>query len=211
MKHIMLAAALLAFTGAAHAQTAQKSAAECGADPPNPYLRLSPAEFDQRIGKGWRLVGNEEGCELAGADLIATYRDEVMAKHIAGLNGHEAQLRASAGDFPKAAELYRRNLAFSVAQAAEMQDYSDVLYIEATIAYLERDRATLEAKRAQLAALPKPDWHDEVAARYLKENPKAAASLTWPRNLNVVDGLIACFDKPYREAYSAACQPKPQQ
>ena len=204
-----LVLALFASVGAAHAQPPQKSAAECGADPPNPYLKLSPAEFDQTIGKGWRVVGDKEGCEQAGADLIATYRDEVMAQHIAGLNGHEAQLRASAGDFPKAAELYRRKLTFSKAQAAETQDNSDVVYIEATIAYLERDRAALETKRAELAALPKPDWYDATATNYLKTNPKVAASLAWPRNLNIVDGLIACFDKPYREAYSTACQPKP--
>ncbi len=211
MKHIALALVLLVSAGAANAQAPQKSAAECGADPANPYLRLSPKEFDQTIGMGWRVIGDKEGCEQAGADIIAIYRDEVLAQYIAGLNGHEAQLRASAGDFPKAAELYRRKLIFLKALAEESQDLSDVVYVEATIAYLERDRAALEARRAQLAALPKPDGYDGLAARYVKDNPKAAASLVWPRNLNVVDGLIACFDKPYHEAYSAACQPKPPQ
>lgn len=210
MKHITLALTLLACAGTAHAQTPQKTAAECGADPPGEYMKLSPAEFDGTLGMGWRIVGNREGCEQAGADLIALYREQMEAQ-MARLDGHEGQLRAAAGDTARPAELFRRKLVFLRKFALETGDRSDVIYAEATLAYLERDRATLEARRAELAALPKPDWYEAAAANHVKTNPKAAASLVWPRNLNVVDGLLACFEKPYREAYSTACQPTPQQ
>jgi hypothetical protein len=30
--------------------------------------------------------------------------------------------------------------------------------------------------------------------------------LKWPMNLDVLDGLIACFDRPYSEAYDAKCR-----
>lgn len=209
MKRIAVAVLAALVIGAAHAQPVQKTDAECGADNPGKYMNMEPKEFDQTLDQGWRVIGDQEGCERAAADLIALYRDEVMAQHMAGLDGHEAQLRAAAGDTEKAIELFRRRLVFQKKLAVEIEDVTDVLYAEATIAYLERDRAALEAKRAELAAVPKPDWYDVLAADVVKRNPQAAASMIWPRNLNVVDGLIACFDKPYREAYSFDCQPKP--
>jgi hypothetical protein len=32
--------------------------------------------------------------------------------------------------------------------------------------------------------------------------------VSWPPNLDVVDGLSACFNLPYAEAYGAACRTK---
>ncbi|OYX49841.1 MAG: hypothetical protein B7Y90_06170 [Alphaproteobacteria bacterium 32-64-14] len=212
MKAIVAIASLVLVTnGAAHAQPVQKSAADCGADQHGKFMNMSPKEFDQTLDEGWRVVGDAEGCERAAADLIAMYRDEVLAQDMAGLDWHEAQLRAATGDTEAALTLFRRNLVFRRKLANEIGDTADVLDAEATIAYLERDLPRLQAKRAELAALPKPDWFDALAADYAKHNPDAAASMAWPRNLNVVDGFIACFDKPYREAYSFACQPKPVQ
>ncbi len=205
---LFLAAVSLIFSGAAYSQPAQKAAAECGTDQPGKYMNQSPKEFDQTLDKGWREIGDKEGCERAAADLIAMYRDEVLAQDVAGLDWHEAQLRAASGDTDRAIELFRRNLAFKRKLAEQIGDQADVLYAEATIAYLERNRPLLVAKRAELAALPKPDWFDALAAEHVRQDPDAAAAMAWPRNLNVVDGFVACFEKPYREAYSFACQPK---
>lgn len=211
MKSIYLIAALSIAVPAAHGQPPQKSAAECDADNLGAYMNLSPKEFDQTVGEGWRVVGDKEGCERAGADLIAMYRDEKLAQDIAQLDWHEAQLRAASGDTEKAINLFRRNLSFKRKLAVEIGHQADVLYAEATIAYLERDRALLQAKRDELAATPKPEWYDALAAEHSKRNAQAVAAMTWPSNLNVVDGFIACFDRPYREAYSFACQPQTPQ
>ena len=207
MKFSVIAAIAILSAGAAEAQPPQKSAAECGADNLGKYMNMSHKEFDQTLDQGWREIGDKEGCERAAADLIAKYRDEKLAQEIAGLDWHEAQLRASAGDIPAALLLFRRNLEFRKKVAPQLGDYADVIYAEATIAFLERDRPKLETKRAELAALPKPDWFDAVAADFAKRFPDSRASMTWPSNLNVVDGFIACFDKPYHEAYAFACQP----
>lgn len=209
MKAVTIIATLAAvFCGEAYAQPVQRSDADCGTDQLGKYMNQSPKEFDQTPDKGWREIGDKEGCERAAADLIAMYRDEVLAQDFAGLDWHEAQLRAASGDTERAIALFRRNLAFKMKLAEQIGDQADILYTEATIAYLERNRPLLEAKRAELAALPKPEWFDALAAQHVKNNPGAAAAMAWPRNLNVVDGLIACFDKPYREAYSFSCQPK---
>lgn len=206
MKTTVIIAALLASAGAANAQHAQKSAVECGSDMPGKYMNLTPREFDQTLNEGWREIGDKYGCESAAADLIAMYRDEKLAQDIAGLDWHEAQLRAASGQTEAALVLFRRNLAFKETQVADIGDSSGVLYAKATIAFLERDLAALQATRDELAAIPKPDWFDKVTADYARRFPQAPPP-TWPSNLNVVDGFIACFDKPYGVAYSFDCQP----
>lgn len=208
MKLAVIIAAIMAATAAAHAQPAQKSAAECGSDMPGKYMNLTPKEFDQTLDEGWREIGDKEGCESAAADLIAMYSDDKLAQDIAGLDWHEAQLRAASGDTEAALTLFRRNLAFKKTQVEDIGDNSGVLYAQATIAFLERDLAALTAARAELAAIPKPDWFDKVTADFVRRHPQAPAP-TWPSNLNVVDGFIACFDKPYGVAYSFDCQPNP--
>src|SRR5262249_45372559 len=154
------------------------------------------------LGKGWREIGDQKGCERVAADIIAQYRDEKLAQSIMILNWHEAQLRASAGDTERAIVLFQQTVLAREKIAAQSGDRSDALYALATIAFLQRDRVALEARRAELAALQKPDWYDAMAEKYVRENPQAAANMVWPPNLDVVDGLIACFDKPYGEAYT---------
>ncbi|MFT3726767.1 MAG: hypothetical protein QM759_02955 [Terricaulis sp.] len=85
-------------------------------------------------------------------------------------------------------------------------DESDALYGQATIAFLEHNREDLVAARAKLAALPMPSWFAEAAAHY---HARTGHTATWPSNLDIVDGLIACFDRPYSEAYRVARRPAP--
>ena len=64
--------------------------------------------------------------------------------------------------------------------------------------------AALQAARDRLAAVPPPPGFEEDAARFKTQYGR---ELSWPLNLDVLDGFLACFDKPYDEAYSRDCRP----
>jgi hypothetical protein len=202
---ILAILAALAASGAlpATAQTPvtpQKPSADC-LPGPGKYMNLTPEQFDQTLGKGWREIGDRPGCELAAADLIAFYRKNRVEAWEASLNWHEAQLRAASGQTAQALELFRKEVAYE----ASVHDDADRLYGEATIAFLEHDREALMAKRAELAALPKPDGFEIGIAKFKEKYPERPPPV-WPTNLDTVDGLIHCFDKPYAEAYELACR-----
>jgi len=46
------------------------------------------------------------------------------------------------------------------------------------------------------------DWDERV--REMKE--QHGYDMTWPPNLDVVGGLLRCFDEPYRKAYGEECR-----
>lgn len=84
---------------------------------------------------------------------------------------------------------------------------ADIVYSLATIAFLKGDRAGLEKQRSDLAGIPAPaDWA-EAQAVYTEKFPNITPP-KWPLNLDVVDGLVACLGKPYKEAYGGECRPK---
>jgi hypothetical protein len=196
--HIVIATLVLATAGA-HAQAPQKSAADCGVEPLGKYVDLSFRQFDQTMDGGWRVFGNKKGCEAAAADLIAQYHEK-LRRDVDGLDWHEGQLRAAAGQTARAIELFKNILAADKAEPPEHRSDANILYHEATIAFLEGDRKTLEAKRAELAILPMPDGMAEGLAKFKERYPGQPAP-EWPLNLGVVDRLIKCFGKPYAEAY----------
>jgi hypothetical protein len=67
-------------------------------------------------------------------------------------------------------------------------------YVDASIAFLKKDKSSLLSARRKLQNWPKPkDWP--------LERP-------WPQNLVIVDGFINCFDLSYAEALNVECQPK---
>jgi hypothetical protein len=156
-------------------------------------LALSFQDFDQGD-EGWRSL-ETAGCEIAAADGIKKYRErnaDMVVNADNTLAWHEAQLRASAGQTDAALELMvsRRDTA-----SPSIRPYTD-----ATIAFLRRDWAGLLAARDALVALPEPQAFRDAANRYAASYPDLPP-LKWPLNLDVVDGLIACFDRPYSEAY----------
>lgn len=196
----------LAIAAGGAAAGEQKSPQACGVDE-GKYLNLAFNAFDQTMGGGWREIADKPGCQKAAADLVAKYRDQVMSQQAAGLDFHEAQLRAAAGETATAISLFKRDIAFKKGLSAHVPPgdalfTSGILFTEATVAFLERDRPTLQAKRDQLAALPKPEGFDALAADFQRRFPEA--SMTWPPNLWNVDAYLACFDKPYSEV-DAAC------
>jgi len=171
----------------------QAAPTECR-QPDAAMLALPLHEFDQTPA-GWRSL-DAEGCEAVGADAIARYRDinrEALAGEETGtLVWHEGQLRAAAGQTDAAIVLMLEG----------RDEESDAIqpYVDASVAFLRQDREALLAARARLLALPVPDYFAAAAERYRVNYPDHPP-LAWPLNLDKVNGFIACFDRPYREAY----------
>ncbi|MBV9883888.1 MAG: hypothetical protein JO276_12845 [Sphingomonadaceae bacterium] len=136
---------------------------------------------------GWRALAGRPGCEGVAADLIHAYRANLEA-HLSILYWHEGQLRANIGQYPEAIRL------MELSRKPEDR-FGWNPYVDATIAFLRGDRTALVAARTQLAGLPRPaGFEDRTLPNGLH--------VTWPMNLEVVDGLVRCFGRPYREAYS---------
>jgi hypothetical protein len=199
----LMALALAAFTATA------ARAREPTPDAPLPWacgydraamLALDYDHFDQDSAEGWRPLADRPGCELAAAEVLAAYRNDNAAHIDDGqrrlLLWHEGQLRAFDGQTAFAIDL------IDLSRAGE-PFAENALYAEATIAFLRHDRATLLKARGKLAALPMPAAFEADAA---KARSGYGLVVTWPPNLAVVDGLIACFDRPYQQAYRGACR-----
>lgn len=184
-----------------HQSPASASQPTCNVDR-TAMLRLSPDDFDQNWTKGWRPLASKPQCRVAAADLIGEYRKANWGKlqpHELHINyWHEGQLRAAAGQTDAAIPLLLAGV------GPDSINGAFVHYAMATVAFLQRDLPALEAARARLAALPVPQWYEEET----KKGSTAAPIMKWPLNLDVVDGLIKCFSKPYSEAYGGAdCRP----
>lgn len=155
---------------------------------------LSLNDFDQGD-DGWRAL-DAEGCEAVVADAIARYREinrEALDGEEAGtLVWHEAQLRATAGQTDAAIAL--------MLQGRDEESDAIQPYVDASIAFLRQDRPALDAAYARLMAMPAPDYFIRAAERYAATYPDLPP-LSWPLNRDKVEGFIACFDRPYREAY----------
>jgi hypothetical protein len=175
----------------------------CGYDR-NGLLAMDFDTFDKDIAEGWKPLADRPGCELAAAELLAAYRVENRAHlgkdSVRYLRWHEGQLRAIAGDTPDAITLLKS------AKAGEHLKLT-LAYTDATIAFLKKDRHGLQAARNRLASLPKPkDFESEAVAA----KAKLGVDVVWPPNLDIVDALVACFGKPYAQAYGQACRaPQP--
>jgi hypothetical protein len=176
---------------------AQAAPAECR-QPDAAMLALPLEDFDQGDA-GWRSL-DAEGCEAVVADAMVRYRElnrEVLAgEDTSTLIWHEGQLRA-AGQTDAAIALMLQG----------RDDESDAIqpYVDASIAFLRQDRPALEAAYARLIAMPAPDYFTRAAERYAATYPDLPP-LSWPLNRDKVEGFIACFDRPYREAY--VCDPQ---
>jgi hypothetical protein len=149
-------------------------------------LALSQEAFDQDLSGGWRVLAERPGCEGEAAQLIRDYRTATEARiHI--LYWHEGQLRANIGQYAEAIRLMEASR-----KADDRFGWNP--YVDATVAFLRGDRTALVAARATLAELRRPpEFHDRILPN--------GFHMSWPPNLVVVDGLIRCFGRPYREAY----------
>lgn len=167
-------------------------------------LALDENEFDQDMSGGWRALASTPGCALIAADLLHDYR-EAHHKDSGLLFWHEAQVRADAGQYADAISLMKHAY-----KPAEEDKAGWNPYVDATIAFLKRDRAALGQARAKLAAVQPPAGAGipPVIHGYMEVDlaDKSKRKIRWPINIDVVDGLENCFDKPYVEAYQDACR-----
>ncbi|WP_313633623.1 hypothetical protein [Massilia timonae] len=193
--------ALLPSPGAAQPQATASAA--CAHDRAR-LLALDEHSFDQDSSGGWRAVADQGGdCELVAADLLRDYR-QLHKSDSTMLLWHEGQMRAFAGQYPQAIDLMRRSRG-----TGEEDKGGWKAYVDATVAFLERDEAALELARQRLAALaPPPAEKLVIKDGYFELNTPDGQSLKmrWPPNIDVVEGLQNCFDRPYKTAYAMECR-----
>jgi hypothetical protein len=162
-------------------------------------LSLNFEAFDQDMSGGWRSIIDKENCELRAAQVVSAYVSRnteklgVFQRQI--LQFHAGQMWANTG---------HTRAAISAFEASKNPDGRDNEYRDATIAFLQRDRAKFDAARATLLAQPKPPGFDNVAADFKVKFPQAPP-MVWPLNLDVVDKLGRCFNAPYATAYQGQC------
>ena len=165
-------------------------------NPSTKAMKMTPEQFDQRP-DGWRMLGEHEGCEAKAADLIRRYR---AAHHLNlgkeqsnSLLWHEAQLLALSGQIYSAVSIFKNLSDTDPAQRA---------YRNATIAFLSRDKGSLEKSYNSLKMLKKPKGFAELAALFKK---RTGNELKWPPNIDIVSDFVRCFNADYRSAYSGSC------
>jgi hypothetical protein len=158
------------------------------------YLKQDVDTFDQST-KGWRKFYYTDQALSSDFDKIRCWLDTAQLidvyhlHHLSGLKELDGiQLNWHAGEYFALAGLYDVALA-RMEQCKKRDEAADSkfrwnAYVDSTIAFLRRDLGKLRAKREELAA---------------GTDPRRLV------NLNVVDGLIKCFNQSYREA--RACPP----
>lgn len=163
-------------------------------------MALPLQAFDQDFAGGWRPVGDKEGCHDAAAQLILAYlRYSVPSppSDIQILRWHAGQMKAFAGEIDDALALFSGTF-----EGQESVEWN--LYVEATLAFLQRDRAGVETAYNTLAKFEVPKERMAARQRFLDENPNIRMPdgyVTDPINLPVIKRLRDCFDAPYKEAY----------
>lgn len=188
----------------------QFSQVDCGVDQVelDRLMALDVQSFDQDFDGGWRAVSYRDGCERTAAELISAYIDQnsVTAENplFDTMAWHVGQMYASAGLAEEAVPWMRRS--FRPDDEARLLWR---LYAEGTIAFLERDREALQVARDRLAAQTVSEEEKAARRQFLADNPRISMPpgfVDEPQNLNVLDGLLACFDETYERAYGRSCQ-----
>lgn len=164
-------------------------------------LALDPVAFDQTEGKGWRPLYDAH-CFTEAAELLRDWRakhasdlapntpDNGMMRHI--LTWHEAQMWAFGGRNELALPIFDS----TYRQGETISDAAWNRYVDGTLAFLRRDRPRLEAAITELAAIPAPpNWGHSVGV------DGKPISMAWPQNLDVLQGLLRCWEQPYAVAY----------
>ena len=171
-------------------------------------LSLNQDAFDQDLsggGGGWRAIAAIPGCEIAAADIIRDYREKhSLTEGI--IYWHEGQMRATAGDYPTAIQLFEKSR-----KPTEQNGAGWNQYVDASIAFLKKDKPALIHARESLSKISAPsDFTLKDGVFEIPNNSGKPFKMRWPPNIDIVDGLIKCFDRSYRDAYDdATCRPAP--
>ena len=152
-------------------------------------LALDYRLFDQDKQGGWRALA-DKGCDKEAADLIRDWREyHKNSDYI--LFWHEGQSRAFSGDYDAAIGLFEKSRR-PIGEDRIGWNY----YVDGSVAFLKGDLSKLKVDRESLARVPKPSDWDAMRGADGK-----LLHATWPVNLNVLDGLMRCWGKRYRDAY----------
>ena len=141
-------------------------------------MSLPYDSFDQTEGSGWRAL-ERRGCTAEAAILIQRYlisRDSQSRI----LRWHLAQMYAFSGDASKAIQAATASL--NPDEARQFPEFHWNDYVNATIAFLQRDRPSFDAAKEKLRKATKIDPINQP-------------------NLSILEKLEACFQKPYKDAY----------
>ncbi len=151
-------------------------------------LNLDFQGFDQNMTGGWRAISND-GCYLEAAELIEIYH----LQNYAALQDSQSQiLYWHAGQlygFEEIRSLAKDRFQKSINPNEPVNDdFKWNAYAKGSIAFLDNNLPDLKKFRAELASAA---------------NPRAKL------NLSVLDRMIFCFGKSYKEAYTnkAGCTP----
>ncbi|WP_171954881.1 hypothetical protein [Stenotrophomonas geniculata] len=171
-------------------------------------LAMEPGRFDQDLEGGWRPLA-DRGCTREAADLLSAYGALPKAEGNVIITWHEGQLRAELR-----AELGQTAQAIALMERSHKPvNGSDPgywnAYVDGMVAFLRQDRSALEKARARLVAIPTPTAMAENIkdGRYhFTTEGGQQVQMPWPPNLDVLDGLLRCFGKPYVKAYGPGCR-----
>lgn len=139
-------------------------------------MNLSFEEFDQNMQGGWRIYANNQDFKSA-TDLIKLY----LEQHNELESGQRQVMSFHCGQM--LALMDKNQEAIPYMEASKKTD--DVMqwneYVDATIAFLRKDREAFNAKKNELIQ-------------------KSMMPIDQNKNLNVLNRLEANFDKTYQEA-----------
>lgn len=158
---------------------------------------MERAGFEGAYREGWYFGYDRysNGCQERMADAMASFRErhasELSAPALSSyryrLFWYEGYYAAEAGQFERAATL------FGQARAEAQREYDPAFY-DAYIAFFTRDLASAQRARDALA--------QQFDARQVSGWQRQSAD--W--QLAKLDGLIACFDRPFTEADRACAR-----
>lgn len=155
-------------------------------------LALPFKQFDQQQGNGWRPL-YESKCYTEAALLLKEYvkRHPGTAQDQYMLPFHTGQLFALAGEYAEAIRWMEKGYSNDKSYLINWN-----AFVDANVAFLKHDYKALLKQRNLISQ--EPPMADGPGV------PKWAVGKKM--NFDVVDGFIACFEKPYDVAYGDECR-----
>lgn len=158
---------------------------------------MERAGFDGAYREGWHYGYDRysNGCQASMADALASFRERhagelsspTLSAYRYRLFWFEGYYAAEAEQFERAAALFRQ------ARSEARREYDPAFY-DAYIAFFTRDLGSAQRARDALS--------QQFDARQLSGWQRQSAD--W--QLAKLDGLIACFDRPFTEADRACAR-----
>lgn len=173
-------------------------------------MTLPQKDFDQDFRGGWRAVSRQEDCNSVAGYLIEDYIQKHDIIPLSGNNilfWHAGQTHANSGNYERAIVFFTD--AYTPNLHPDEHGYEWGLYAEGTIAFLQDDLISLTAKRDTLAAIEVSEAAKQSRRKFLLDNPNITMPegfIDEPQNLTPLNNLIACFGRPYEEAYHGKCE-----